>query len=164
MKHTKWILLAEDDAQTAELTALALDAEALAFEVVIVRDGLETLECLHRQGRYCLLEGDHPAAILLDLKMPKLDGLEVLRHIKSDDRLKSIPVVMLTSSREASDVLNSYRLGANAYVVKPVDFGRFTEVLRLVAEFWSSVNEPPPAMPADFSESYRVPAAIAGTS
>ena len=100
MTHTKWILLAEDDVQIAELTALALDGEALAIEVVMAHDGVETLDCLHRRGRFRDLEGGHPVAVLLDLKMPKLDGLEVLRHIKSDSSLKHIPVVMLTSSRE----------------------------------------------------------------
>ena len=157
MKHTKWILLAEDDVQIAELTALALDAEALGFDVVMAHDGVETLDCLYRRGRFRELEGGHPAVVLLDLKMPKLDGLEVLRRVKADRGLKHIPVVMLTSSREESDVLNSYQLGANSYVVKPVDFGRFSRVIKLVGEFWTSVNEPALVAPAEISTPQPIP-------
>jgi CheY-like chemotaxis protein len=158
MTHTKWILLAEDDVQTAELSALALDGEASAFDVVTAHDGVETLDCLYRRGRFRDLEGGHPVVVLLDLKMPKLDGLEVLCRVKSDSGLKHILVVMLTSSREQRDVLNCYQLGANSYVVKPVDFGRFSKVIRLVGEFWTSVNEPAPVAPAEISTPQPLPA------
>ena len=151
MKHTRWILLAEDDPQIAELTALALDAEALGYEVIVAHDGLETLDCLYRRGRFNERAPGHPAVVLLDLKMPKLDGLQVLREIKSDEHLKTIPIVMLTSSREESDVLTSYRLGANAYVVKPVDFGHFSQAIKLLGKFWASVNEPAPEAIGDGS-------------
>ena len=144
MKHTKWILLAEDDSQIVELTALALDAETLGCEVIVANDGVEVFDCLYRRGRFRDRDGGLPAAILLDLKMPRLDGLQVLYHLKSDERLKSIPVVMLTSSREESDIARSYQLGANAFVVKPVDFGCFSRAIKLLGEFWVSLNEPSP--------------------
>lgn len=144
MKKIKWILLAEDDAPTAELTTMALAPEKLDCEVIVARDGLEALDCLCRRGDFQSRAGGHPVFVLLDLKMPKLDGLEVLRQIRADTQFKHIPVVMFTSSREATDVDRSYQLGANAYVVKPLDFHAFNATLQGVGQFWAVLNEPPP--------------------
>jgi len=143
MNKPKWILLAEDDAPLAELTMLALAPDELACEVIVARDGLEALDCLHRRGGFQMRTGGDPVLVLLDMKMPKMDGLEVLRRIKSDPRFKHIPVVMFTSSRELSDVRRSYQSGANAYVVKPADFRKFTEALERVGQFWVKLNELP---------------------
>ena len=143
MKQSKWILLAEDDAPLAELTTLALAPGTLACEVIVARDGVEALDCLRRRGEFLTRAEGHPALVLLDLKMPRVDGLEVLRQIKSDTRLKDIPVVMFTSSREPADVIRSYQLGANAYIVKPVDFQKFNEVLEGIGRFWIRLNELP---------------------
>ena len=149
MKKLKWILLAEDDAPTAELTTMALAPEKLECEIVVAHDGLEALDCLRRRGAFQSRDGGHPVFVLLDLKMPKLDGLEVLRQIKADAQFKHIPVVMFTSSRETADVNRSYQLGANAFVVKPVDFQEFNATLQGVGQFWAMLNEPPPeAAPA----------------
>ena len=144
MRKSKWILLAEDDAPLAELTTLALAPEKLACEVIVARDGVEALDCIRRRGEFLTRDEGHPALVLLDLKMPRVDGLEVLRQIKSDPRLKHIPVVMFTSSRELADVNRSYQLGANAYVVKPVDFQKFSEALEKIGRFWTRLNELPP--------------------
>ncbi|HWW03071.1 MAG TPA: response regulator [Candidatus Acidoferrum sp.] len=149
MKNNKWILLAEDDVCVAELTMLALDADKLGCTVVVARDGSEALDCLYHRGRFVACGPGRPALVLLDLKMPRVDGLEVLRQIKSAEQLKSVPVVMLTSSREDSDLVRSYALGANAYVVKPVDFQEFSRAVRLIGEFWTTVNEPSPGSGAD---------------
>jgi len=116
----------------------------LANEITVLRDGAEALDYLHGRGEFQGRANGDPSFVLLDLKMPKVDGLEVLRQMKSDERLKTIPVVMLTSSREESDLVESYRLGANAYVVKPVDFQAFTEAVKQLGIFWAVVNEPPP--------------------
>lgn len=144
MKRSKWILLAEDDAPLAELTTLALAPEKLACDVIVARDGVEALDCIRRRGNFRTRAEGNPALVLLDLKMPKVDGLEVLRQIKSDARLKNIPVVMFTSSREPADVRRSYLLGANAYVVKPVDFRKFSATLACIGRFWTMLNERPP--------------------
>lgn len=144
MNALKWILLAEDDTNTAELTIGALGAEQLGCAVVLARDGAEALECLQRRGRFEAGYSSPPAFVLLDMKMPRMDGLETLRHIKADERLRSIPVIMLTSSRHESDLIRSYGLGANAYVVKPVEFREFCRTIKLVGEFWATVNEPSP--------------------
>lgn len=144
MKKSKWILLAEDDAAIAELTTLALAPDKLACQIIIVHDGLEALDCLHRHGEWQTREGGNPAFVLLDLKMPKVDGLEVLRQIRSDEGLKHIPVIMFTSSREVTDVSRSYQLGASAYVVKPADFREFSKALQQAGAFWGTLNEPPP--------------------
>jgi two-component system, response regulator len=140
----KRILLAEDSAADAELTLEALGENNLANRVDLVRDGVETLDYLYRRGAYADRPAGLPLALFLDLKMPRMDGLEVLRTIKGDPALKMLPVVMLTSSREDSDLAESYRLGANAYVVKPVDFGQFTQAIRELGLFWSLINQPPP--------------------
>ncbi|MGH2404948.1 MAG: response regulator [bacterium] len=140
----KSILLAEDDPNDAELTLAALAEHRLANEIVRVSDGAEALDYLLARNQYAGRANGNPALVLLDLKMPKVDGLEVLRHIKEDDHLKTIPVVVLTSSREEQDLLRSYRLGVNAYVVKPVNFADFIEAVRQLGAFWAVINEPPP--------------------
>ncbi len=140
----KRILLAEDNPKDVELTLEALEEHKLANEVVIVNDGAEALDYLYRRGRYASRPDNNPAVVLLDLKMPKVDGLDVLRTLKADERLKSIPVVILTSSREEKDLVTSYNLGVNAYVVKPVDFHQFVEAVKELGAFWAILNEPPP--------------------
>ncbi|MBI2977193.1 MAG: response regulator [Chloroflexi bacterium] len=138
------ILLVEDDARDVELTLNALEEYNLANEVVVARDGAEALDYLYRRGEYRLCAEGNPVVVLLDLKLPKVDGREVLRTIKADDRFRVMPVVMLTSSREESDLVESYKLGANAYVVKPVDFHEFVNAIKQLGVFWAVVNEPPP--------------------
>jgi len=144
MTQLKRILLAEDNEHDVELTLNALAENRLANEVVVVRDGAEALDYLYRRGGYGLREEGNPVVLLLDLKMPKVDGLEVLRQVKQDDALRQMPVVMLTSSREERDLVESYRLGVNAYVVKPVEFSRFVEAVRELGVFWAVINEAPP--------------------
>ena len=138
------ILLAEDNANDLELTLAALRQNRLVNDVTVVRDGAEVLDYLYRRNAYRDRPGTIPAVLLLDLKMPKVDGLEVLRTVKSDPMLRSMPVVVLTSSREEQDLLRSYDLGVNAYVVKPVDFRAFIDAVRHLGAFWAVVNEPPP--------------------
>ena len=140
----KRILLVEDNANDAELTMEALSEHNLANEVDLVRDGAEALDYLYQRGTYAGRDDGNLAVILLDLKLPKVDGLEVLRTIKSDNVLKFLPVVVLTSSREESDLVESYRLGVTAYVVKPVNFTEFINAVKEVGAFWAIVNEPPP--------------------
>ena len=144
MTALKRILLAEDDEHDVELTLSALSEYRLANEVVVTRDGAETLDYLYRGGAFRMREEGNPVVVLLDLKMPKVDGLEVLRQIKQDDALRQIPVVMLTSSREENDLVESYRLGVNAYVVKPVEFSRFVQAVRELGVLWAVINEAPP--------------------
>ncbi len=138
------ILMVEDDPKDVMLTMTALEEYNLANEVVLVRDGEQALDYLYSRGSYAGREGESPAVLLLDLKLPKVDGLEVLRTIKSDEKLKMIPVVVLTSSREEKDMVASYQLGVNAYVVKPVDFHEFVNAVKELGVFWAVVNEPPP--------------------
>jgi CheY-like chemotaxis protein len=138
------ILLAEDNANDVELTLAALRGQRVANEIVVVRDGAEALDYLYRRGAHSSRTPLNPALMLLDLKMPKVDGLEVLRKVKSDPALKAIPVVVLTSSREEQDLISSYDLGVNAYVVKPVVFADFMEAVKMLGQFWAVVNEPPP--------------------
>ncbi len=144
MTDMRRILLAEDDPNDVELTLTALGENHLANEVVVVNDGVEALDYLRVRGRFADRPRGNPAVVLLDIKMPKLDGLEVLKQMKADEGLRSVPVVMLTSSREESDLLESYRLGVNAYVVKPVDFREFIGAVRSLGLFWAVVNQPPP--------------------
>ena len=143
----KRILLAEDNENDVELTLSALKECHLSNEVEVVRDGAEALDCIYQRGKYSGRGDCLPCVILLDLKMPRVDGLEVLRQIKSDPALRHIPVVMLTSSREEKDLVQSYDLGVNAFVVKPVDFDQFLKAIRALGMFWVIVNEPPPAKP-----------------
>ena len=138
------ILLVEDDAHDVELTLTALRQNRLINDVDVVRDGAQTLDYLYRRNGHATRNGTNPALILLDLKLPKVDGLEVLRQVKSDAALKMIPVIILTSSREEQDVVRGYELGVNAYVVKPVDFSEFIDAVKLLGGFWAVVNEPPP--------------------
>jgi CheY-like chemotaxis protein len=140
----KRIVLAEDNPNDVELTLAALSEINLANEVIVVRDGVEALDYLFRRNKYAERAPGNPAVLLLDLKMPKMDGLDVLRALKADEQLKTVPVVMLTSSREEQDLVNSYKLGVNAYVVKPVDFRAFIDAVRQLGAFWAVVNEPPP--------------------
>jgi CheY-like chemotaxis protein len=138
------ILLVEDDPRDVELTLTALEDHKLANEVTVAHDGQEALEYLYRRGQFSTRPNDNPAVILLDLKLPKVDGLEVLKQIKSDEQLKTIPVVVLTSSHEEQDMMRSYKLGVNAYVVKPVDFHEFVNAVKELGIFWAIINEPPP--------------------
>ena len=138
------ILMVEDDPNDVELTLTALAEYNLANEVVVTRDGAEALDYLYCRGNFAARVGDNPAVLLLDLKLPKVDGLQVLKQIKADDTLKLIPVVVLTSSREERDMVASYRLGVNAYVVKPVDFHEFVNAIKELGIFWAVINQPPP--------------------
>jgi CheY-like chemotaxis protein len=140
----KPILLVEDNPNDLELTLIALEKSQLANEVIVVRDGAEALDYLDCKGNFAQRPTGNPAVILLDLKLPKVDGLEVLEHIRSQPGLKSTPVVMLTSSKEEQDVLRSYELGVNAFVVKPVDFQEFIRAIADLGIFWAVLNEPPP--------------------
>ena len=144
MTELKTILLAEDNAKDVELTLEALAENNLANEVVVVNDGADALDYLHCRGKFGGRAKTNPAVVLLDLKMPKVDGLQVLAQIKADTQLKNIPVVMLTSSREEQDLVESYKLGVNAYVVKPIDFGDFITAVKQLGVFWAVINEPPP--------------------
>ena len=144
---TKRILLIEDNLNDVELTLAALAEHHLSNRVDVVRDGVEAIDYLYKRGGYSDRLDGNPLVILLDLKMPRMDGLEVLKRVKSDESLKFIPVVMLTSSREEQDVVESYKLGVNAYVVKPVAFNTFVEVVKQLGLFWVLINEPPPDTP-----------------
>jgi CheY-like chemotaxis protein len=144
MVKLRRILLVEDNPNDAELTLEALAEHHLANDVEWVKDGEEALDYLYCRGRYADHENGNLAVVLLDLKLPKVDGLEVLRVIKSDEGLKLLPVVVLTSSREEQDMIESYRLGVNAYVVKPVKFCDFMSAVKELGAFWAIVNEPPP--------------------
>lgn len=144
MSELKRILLVDDSPHDVELTLAALEENRLANEVVVARDGEEALDYLYRRGIFKLRTVGHPAVVLLDLKLPKVDGLEVLKQVKGDDDLRAIPVVMLTSSREEKDLVQSYNLGVNAYVVKPVDFHEFVDSLKELGLFWAVINQPPP--------------------
>lgn len=144
MEYLKRILLVEDDPNDIELTISALKEHNLANDVVIAHDGLEGLDYLYRRGNFAGHPEGNPVVIMLDLKLPKLNGLQVLEKIKSDARFKAIPIVILTSSRQGPDLEEAYRLGANAYVVKPVIFTEFVQVVKEIGVFWALVNEPPP--------------------
>ncbi|SAK94555.1 response regulator protein [Caballeronia hypogeia] len=140
----KPILLVEDNPNDLELTLVALDKSQLANEVIVARDGQEAIDYLTGEGEWKERAPGNPAVILLDLKLPKIDGLEVLDMIRSNATLKSVPVVMLTSSREEQDLIRSYELGVNAYVVKPVEFAEFVDAIGDLGVFWAVLNEPPP--------------------
>jgi CheY-like chemotaxis protein len=144
MKLLRPILLVEDNLNDIELTLAALKHNKVANEVIVTRHGGEALDYLYRRDNFQNREPGNPIVVFLDLKMPKVDGLEVLRRMKGDESLKMIPVVMLTSSREEADLVKSYRLGVNSYVVKPVGFEQFTDAIRQLGMFWAVLNEPPP--------------------
>lgn len=141
------IVLVDDSPRDIELAVDALSLYHVANEMVTLKDGAEALDYLHRRGAFADRSDGDPAVILLDLKMPKVNGLEVLREVKADPALRRIPVVVMTSSREEQDLVRSYELGVNAYVVKPLDFHQFTEAMKVVGAFWGVLNEPPPARP-----------------
>lgn len=140
----KPILLVEDDTRDLELTLVALERSELANEVVVVRDGAQALDYLRRVGEHADRPAGNPAVVMLDLKLPKVDGLEVLQAIRETPELRSLPVVMLTSSHQEGDVVRSYELGVNAYVVKPVEFKAFIAAIADLGVFWAVLNEPPP--------------------
>jgi len=144
MSEVKRILFAEDSENDIELTLGALTENRLANEVVVVRDGVEALDYLYRRGAFQARAIGNPAVVLLDLKMPRIGGLEVLRTLKSDAALRGIPVVIMTSSCEERDLIESYELGVNAYVVKPVNFQSFVDAVRTLGLFWAVLNQPPP--------------------
>ena len=144
MNELARILLVEDDPRDVELTLTALGEYNLANEVEVTRDGEKALDYLYCRGEFSTRSHDNPAVMLLDLKLPKIDGLEVLQQIRSDERLKLIPVVVLTSSHEEKDMIRSYQLGVNAYVIKPVDFHEFVNAIKELGVFWAVINEPPP--------------------
>lgn len=137
------ILLVEDSVNDKDLALVALNQSGLAKEVVWLRDGQEALDYLYRRGRFAHLPAGQPAVVLLDLKMPRVDGLQVLAAVKADSALRSIPIVMLTSSREERDVENAYRLGVNSYVVKPVEFDAFVAALKELGSYWAVLSAPP---------------------
>jgi CheY-like chemotaxis protein len=142
--NIKNILLVEDEPGDAGLTLAALEENHLANDVAVVNNGEEALDYLYRRGKFKMRAGGNPVVVLLDNKMPKVTGLEVLKSMKADNHLKAIPVVVLTSSRETPDLIEFYKHGVNAYVVKPVDFSEFMKAVRRLGVFWAAVNEPPP--------------------
>lgn len=144
MGTLKRILLVEDDPKDIELTVEALGEYNLANEIAIARDGSEALDYMYRRGIFASRSDGNPVVILLDLKMPKVDGIQVLNQLKSDKNMRSVPVVILTSSREIRDLDECYKLGVNAYVVKPVRFAEFIEAVKGIGVFWALINEPPP--------------------
>lgn len=146
METIKRILLVEDDPKDIELTLNALDEHNLANEIVVTRDGVEALDYLYRRDAFAQRSEGNPVVILLDIKMPRLDGIQVLRQLKADEQMRFIPVVILTSSRESRDLEECYRLGANSYVVKPVRFGEFMEAVKRLGVYWVLINEPPPGI------------------
>jgi CheY-like chemotaxis protein len=144
MTEIKRILLVEDNAKDVELTLTALAHHHLANEVIVLRDGEQALQYLKQKGDFQSRPEGNPVVVLLDLKMPKVDGLEVLRQMRSEPKLRVVPVVMLTSSREEKDLVESYKCGVNGYVVKPVDFSEFVIAVKDLGAFWAIINEPPP--------------------
>lgn len=144
MSILKNILLVDDSPRDTELALDALEQHRIANKVLALRDGAEALDYLYRRGPFAGRTDGQPAVVLLDLKMPKVDGLEVLRQLRSDPLFSTIPVVVMTSSREEQDLVNSYRIGVNAYVVKPLNFHEFSEAIKQIGAFWAILNEAPP--------------------
>ena len=147
LDETKVILLVEDNPDDEALTLRAFAKNNIGNRIVIMRDGAEALDWLFKRGHYAERQDPDPQIVLLDLKLPKVDGLEVLRQMRDDPRTKLMPVVILTSSKEESDVLRGYELRANSYIRKPVDFARFVEAVREIGMYWLVLNEPPPVLP-----------------
>jgi CheY-like chemotaxis protein len=146
MNNLGHILMADDSDEDLELAQRALVESKLANRIVVVRDGAEALDYLYCRGSFSLRDRADPIVVLLDISMPKVNGIEVLGQMKADPHLRTIPVVMLTSSRQGPDVDQCYRLNANAYVVKPVDFEQFADAIRTIGKFWGILNEGPPAI------------------
>lgn len=144
MNTLRPILLVEDSLNDIELTLAALSQNKVANEIVVARHGGEALDFLYQRGKFKDRPPGAPVVVFLDLKMPKVDGMEVLREVKGDPNLRMIPIVILTSSREEVDLVKTYQLGVNAYVVKPVGFEQFTDAIRQIGIFWAVLNEPPP--------------------
>jgi two-component system response regulator len=142
----KKILIVDDSPKDVELAIAALAEKNLANGVDVAEDGIEALDYLYKRGKFSGIKG-FPAVVLLDIKMPKMNGIEVLRHIRSDPSFKLIPVIMVTSSREEKDLVESYKLGANSYVVKPIDVGQFIDAIKVLGQYWAVINEPPPSIP-----------------
>jgi CheY-like chemotaxis protein len=153
--NTQHILLVEDDPRDAEMTMAALDGNNLAHKVFVVHDGEEALDYLYCRGKFKTRMGGNPVVVLLDNKMPRVSGLEVLKIMKTDEHLKMIPVVVLTSSREPPDLVEFYKHGVNAYVVKPVSFSEFMKAVKQLGFFWGIINEPPPYMAGEENSSQR---------
>jgi len=141
--EVKRILIVDDSPKDIELTISALGEKNLANEVAIAEDGEEALDYLYKRGKFVDYDQGNPAVILLDIKMPKMNGIEVLKHIRSNPEFKSIPVIMVTSSGEERDLVESYKLGANAYVIKPVDIAQFIDAIKVLGQFWVVINQLP---------------------
>lgn len=141
--HVKKILIVDDSPKDVELTIAALREKNLANEVVVAEDGVEALDYLYRRGKFAGFDDGNPAVILLDIKMPRMNGIEVLKHVRSDSRFKLIPIIMVTSSREERDLVESYKLGANSYVVKPVDIIQFIDAIKALGQYWAVLNQTP---------------------
>jgi|SRR5437773_10501834 len=152
MKQIKRILVVDDDAINVDLLLLALSRQQFLHETVVARDGAEALDYLFGRGKFAGRDDEQPVLVLLDLKMPRVDGFEVLRQVKSDDALKRIPVVVFSSSNDQGDRWRSYELGANAYVTKPVEFTEFLEVVQRVGRFWTDINQTPPSVSCERRE------------
>ena len=142
----KKILIVDDSPKDVELTIAALSEKNLANEVVVAEDGVEALDYLHKRGKFAASGKSNPAVILLDIKMPRMNGIEVLKHIRSDPKFKFIPVIMVTSSGEEKDLVESYKLGANSYMVKPVDIVQFIDAIKVLGQYWVVINQQPPAL------------------
>jgi len=142
--QVKKILIVDDSPKDVELAIAALAEKNLANEVIVAEDGEEALDYLYKRGKFVDTEKDNLAVILLDIKMPKLDGIEVLKHIRSNPKFMLIPVIMVTSSAEERDLVESYNLGANSYVVKPVDISQFIDAIKVLGQYWAVINQPPP--------------------
>ena len=153
MNQIKRILLVEDDPKDVELTLTALEEYQLANAVDVVRDGAQALDYLYRRGKFQTRDARNPVVVILDLKLPRVSGLEVLRQVKGDAQLRQVPIVVLTSSREEQDLIASYQLGVNAYVVKPVDFHKFVDAVKTLGAFWVVLNEAPLVDPKSEPES-----------
>jgi len=143
--EVKRILIVDDSPKDVELTIMALGEKNLANEVDVAEDGVEALDYLYKRGRFADYATGNPAVILLDIKMPRMNGIEVLKYIRADSKFKFIPVIMVTSSREEKDLVESYNLGANSYVVKPVDIVQFIDAIKALGQYWAVINQPPPA-------------------